>query len=657
MMTANEETSAAAVVEATSPLTPPSSETAAPPVNTETAGSTPPLAPAASTSAPAPMAASSYPPGPSQPPPYGSPPSYPPGYNSLHTLPHPAAQQPYYPSTYPPFPSASYPYSLPQQQMQVQQNIDDDDDEHWILSSAKASLLLTTGGMIGLTAAAGWRWLNGGDFSLLPPAVRQQSEAALASEQQRQQTTESNQKEEEAATVRNESNKETTEILRQVQQVVQQMQSQSERQERALQKLTHEYDKTQTDAFVNLLREENATNTTDATTQVMDKLQAIQTQLVEIRDATRNANDDGSETTTGEKPREWETKLSTTLQELSVCLEQLHRKPSNNHTQTTTPSNKAADSNKQNGNVSTRDADISGGTQLSFETSPTDDSSNGSSSNDNHNNCASPPSLQTAIAQLAQASTTADSRNDLREGAQVLYLYVTNLLQGNHKIPRYRKIFTSNESFQKVARLKGGQDLLLAVGFSPNEKNTKLEWLSKTNEGDQSNNNHDEEALTQRYLDTLKMAQAALNVFKSTSRTTDDPAELTRLALAAASSSLLSSSSLSGTATPPLVYNNSSSNNNNSNSSLLPHPPGTPEIGSIVSPPVTKKQFLSSDDESSVVFPPLHPLAKTDKHLSKNQGRLLQQLQQQSLQESSQSPIRGEDIEHDEKEVDYSSSS
>jgi hypothetical protein len=85
-------------------------------------------------------------------------------------------------------------------------------------------------------------------------------------------------------------------------------------------------------------------------------------------------------------------------------------------------------------------------------------------------------------------------------GAQMLYMFVINLSSHPH-VPRYRKIFTTNDSFQTVNQLKGGKDLLIAVGFE--EKGNYLEWQGGSDDDDDDDTLH------------LKEAAAALSILKS----------------------------------------------------------------------------------------------------------------------------------------------
>lgn len=88
----------------------------------------------------------------------------------------------------------------------------------------------------------------------------------------------------------------------------------------------------------------------------------------------------------------------------------------------------------------------------------------------------------------------------LKEGVQFLYLYILNLSNHPH-VPRYRKIYTSNESFQKVGTLNGGKELLLALDFIE-ESDNLLAWKPVENE--------------QQSVKKLTEALAALSILKST---------------------------------------------------------------------------------------------------------------------------------------------
>jgi hypothetical protein len=185
-------------------------------------------------------------------------------------------------------------------------------------------------------------------------------------------------------------------------------------------------------------------------------------------------------------------------------------------------------------------------------------------------------SLADAIRQLA-------GKNDattLQVGSQLLYLYVVNL-SNNPRAPRYRKIYTTNESFVKVNRLVGARELLTAVGFV--EQGNCLEWLP-------SDSTDKEESYDENmYLMRLKEAASVLSVLKSPPQGSNPDSEaLTLAALAALTPDRRIRAETPPPPAPPSTME-----------PLLNSVPTTPEIGSILSPPATKK-LLSSPD-----FPPL----------------------------------------------------
>jgi hypothetical protein len=77
--------------------------------------------------------------------------------------------------------------------------------------------------------------------------------------------------------------------------------------------------------------------------------------------------------------------------------------------------------------------------------------------------------LNSTSQNVEQALRTLASDNSevkLKIGAQMLYLYCMNISK-NPTVPRYRKIYTNNSTFQKkVGNLSGAEDLLCAVGFA-----------------------------------------------------------------------------------------------------------------------------------------------------------------------------------------------
>ncbi|KAL7548218.1 hypothetical protein ACHAWF_011511 [Thalassiosira exigua] len=111
---------------------------------------------------------------------------------------------------------------------------------------------------------------------------------------------------------------------------------------------------------------------------------------------------------------------------------------------------------------------------------------------------------------LANALRTLKDENDppaLRDGARMLYLYVLNVSR-HPSVPRYRKVFTNNETYRKkVGTLSGAGELLEAVGFE--ERGNCFEW---TDGGEGDGGDGSEEATRK---DLLDLALAALELMKN----------------------------------------------------------------------------------------------------------------------------------------------
>mmetsp|Transcript_11632 Transcript_11632/g.13175 ORF Transcript_11632/g.13175 Transcript_11632/m.13175 type:complete len:280 (-) Transcript_11632:1213-2052(-) len=114
-----------------------------------------------------------------------------------------------------------------------------------------------------------------------------------------------------------------------------------------------------------------------------------------------------------------------------------------------------------------------------------------------------PLSLQDCIIKIAGNNDA----NTIKIGSQLLYLYLTNLsTKPNNQ--RYRKIYTSNESFQKIENMIGGKDLLQNVGFVEDIDKGILEWISSTKSTEQ-----EQDIMSSMIL--VKEAIAALGILKS----------------------------------------------------------------------------------------------------------------------------------------------
>jgi hypothetical protein len=78
------------------------------------------------------------------------------------------------------------------------------------------------------------------------------------------------------------------------------------------------------------------------------------------------------------------------------------------------------------------------------------------------------------VEQALRTLSKNNSEEDLKVGAQMLYLYCMNISK-NPSVPRYRKIYTNNSTFQKkVGNLDGADELLCSVGFV--KKTNCYEW-------------------------------------------------------------------------------------------------------------------------------------------------------------------------------------
>lgn len=83
------------------------------------------------------------------------------------------------------------------------------------------------------------------------------------------------------------------------------------------------------------------------------------------------------------------------------------------------------------------------------------------------------------LEKVLQVLSSQNKAEELKVGAAYLYLYCKNLSK-NPTVPRYRKIYTNNNSFKsKVGNLVGASDFLFALGFV--ERSNFFEW-SPSNE-------------------------------------------------------------------------------------------------------------------------------------------------------------------------------
>jgi len=453
----------------------------------------------------------------------------------------------------------SYPPSYPQYY-----------EEETSLTSGKAAALLTIGSALGLTAAAAVRWLNGGDFQLLPPATQDKGHDDLrlrigerpeSTIQERSHDITGHNydrrpRDDEAHTS---NSTDQDRLSEQVQCLVEALHSHTQQQEKVLQRVTSKQESHITNQSMDLLRPNR--NISTSTMLLYAKLAEVHAELSSLRRDVVGLGLKGSTTIDTER---WETRLNGTVDQLDECLQQIH--PNLNAAMMNGTGN-LDESHEVNVHTS---VEVDGSANHSLDTSML-------------SAAMTLASLLDAVRRLAQENDT----TALRVGAQLLYLYVINVSSHPH-VPRYRKIFTSNESFQKVNRLVGGKDLLLAVGFVEQDK--CLEWQP----ADESQKEEEEV-----YLQRLREAAAALSILKSPPSDLDKN-ELTESALAAAGAARQPARSSTPPPQPTPVPETEVSKQSGQTSST---PLKTPETNSIISPPATKKQTLLSPSCFSSVQP------------------------------------------------------
>ena len=428
-------------------------------------------------------------------------------------------------------------------------------------TTAKAAFLVALGSLVGLSVAAAIRWLNGGDFVLLPPAIAD----------------EDNHHHPQRLTLQQQQQQQHSRLEAQIEALLQALQAQSLQQEQLLVRLKRD-DAKETDQSMNLLRKNSTSNT--HTAQVVAKLSNVQAALAQLRDSITSRNEENDKQVTDHQEQDqWEERMEETMQQLQTVLKDLGAKSTQQvDSPEKTPSAVATSSRTTRG--------VTTATPLSVSLV----------------NAAT--SMATALGDLVLKN----DRQSLLVGTQLLYLYVVNLAS-HPKVPRYRKIFTSNESFQKVDKLVGGRDFLVAIGFV--EQDQCLEWLARTAQDDDDDHKTTDTA-EDAYLPLLDQASAALRVLKAPGRSVNNEL-LLKEALACITSS---SSSSSLVETVPANGEKSSPGSPNMANGVPPTSCHTPETGSIISPPMTKKQSFPPNHG----FPPSHPLASLDETVQSDES-------------------------------------
>jgi PUB domain len=354
---------------------------------------------------------------------------------------------------------------------------------------------VAVGSMLGLTAAAAVRWLNGSDFMLFPPSSLSPGETTMGESS-------------------NDTPTETgTTIVRGSEPRMEEFWAQSEKQTILLQRLEElvakqkrmeEYIAVTNQSIEDLRRQQTLPKQSDqddgtaAHDEIATCLHEIKNELTLIREllvATRydtnaenveHINGKSGPRRTSADPQLLHSRLSNVLDKLDASLTE----DSANDPENDTKGVNGKSSLELNGQDKVgRSGEVeSGETSSSFSSQPektitiplhkafseaiqfnpmTSDGrrvSTLSLSSSKPLGCSS--ALRDALCELVAANR----KERLVSGAQLLYLYVVNVAS-HPRVPRYRKIFCNNESFQQhVADLAGARPLLEAVGFVEREQ-------------------------------------------------------------------------------------------------------------------------------------------------------------------------------------------
>jgi hypothetical protein len=478
-------------------------------------------------------------------------------------------------------PLSSYPnQSLNQQSTQFYPYRYPIDEEDSVISIAKGMSLVAVGGMLGITAAAAVRWLNGGDFYLFPPPTRRisvdddkQLDAEVADDEMVHDHADDRVKDEYFEGMEHEDDVKDVAyqygdyVVRDVDENELKSQQLAEKLDRLFESVS-----INTETQEKLMRK-IAIGTSTITDQSMDLLRGSQRTFkenVSAVDATlllRKLNEikedmaQFSNTFAAQSDREHKEKSNKIIEKLEKIMNIL-RQP----TKISSDDTNVADSST----IMVTQEDI-------FLPSTPKDVQSGSGCSIKQIDIAAEPlavtndSMQKCIQQIANGNDA----TTIKVGTQLLYLYLVNL-SSNPENPRYRKIYTSNQSFQKVEILAGGRELLQAVGFQSDGDKNFLEWVPSECAR--------EEAAA---LILVNEAASSLGILKSgippVSRTEQ------------ASSTLPLSLGNGFNGTTPLQQRTASTSYGESADPLLLPPsqddiePQTPSESKLVSPPVTKK--------------------------------------------------------------------
>ncbi len=447
------------------------------------------------------------------------------------------------------------------------------------ISVARGLSLLGVGGALGVTGAAAVRWLNGGSFELFPNSNVKSASVVVPEETKNPQhatngeqvgteadpDNNNNNLEEEydeqekdedyndAEYYDNEEEEEFVDmeecLLERMDALLSSIDSNSVLQEKLILKLANT--STITDESMSLLKQ-NKSGTKSSTGMSVRNSKTL-SQLKEVKEGLASlcnsvANDPAN------TKEDWQNEISNLLSKFDDCIQALEEPIES------LDSEDAADT-KSISTSETTQTEHQGKQDSLLPPAPATPAAGNESGISSSDMTATlmPLSLKDCIVKLIEKNNT----SSLKSGSQLLYLYLANL-SGKPDNRRYRKIFTSNESFRKVENLVGGRELLCAVGFVEDEG--VLEWVPT--------GCTDEEISA---LILVKEAAAALGVLKKPDNTS--PSELVRLALFK-----LSSSSF-----PPSPPSGKSENDNNDKQDPNEEIPQTPVGSSLLSPPMPKK--------------------------------------------------------------------
>ena len=402
----------------------------------------------------------------------------------------------------------------------------------------RMALAVTAGSLLGLTAAAAVRWLNGGDFAFFPPATAAASTRSTSHQQVVERSCTS--ADETAATVALEQRGHGRfQEQHQQQLLLDAVQAQSEKQTLMTHRLEdlvkHQQRKDLdveniTKQSIDLLRNQHVQQHTDEPRRVVvSLLHEIKGELTAIRESLRD------EMSADSDPLLLHSRILTVIAKLDATL--------NDDDGITLGSTEATNTTEKLRIDDTQIGPIRTNTPSHDFSSPHKDAIDVVASK-----ATATMTLVSSVAlKKAVLKLVVENANDkLVAGAQLLYLYVLNVFT-HPRVPRYRKIYCNNESFQShVAELLGARELLAAVGFVEQAQLNKgnrtcWEWLPTPPSIRNDDSLTEVKTLPQRlqldgsevtYLERLKEAVSALSVLKVASAAEKE--DLTKLALSAA---------------------------------------------------------------------------------------------------------------------------